>query len=99
MNQLDAARRPEYDQSERRIGITKEAWFLAALPSGDHLVGYMESRDFQAAFQQFAGSRHPFDAWFKQQFLAVTGFDFEHPPANMRMPELLSLYQPATATL
>jgi hypothetical protein len=99
MNQLDAERRAEYDQSERRIGITKEVWFLAALPSGDHLVGYMESHDFQSAFGQFAASKQPFDAWFKQQFLAVTGFDFEHPPANMQMPELLSFYQPSTVAL
>jgi hypothetical protein len=99
MRQLDAGRRTEYDQSERRIGITKEAWYLAGLPSGDHLIGYMEAADFQSAFGQFSASRHPFDVWFKQQFLEVTGFDFEHPPANMKMPELLSYYQPATATL
>ena len=93
IRQLDAERRGEYDQSERRIGITKEAWFLAALPSGDHLIGYMESADFESALGQFAASRDPFDVWFKEQFLEVTGFDFEHPPADMRMPELLSLYQ------
>ncbi|MGE5359765.1 MAG: DUF6176 family protein [Bacteroidales bacterium] len=99
MRQLDAERRSEYDQSERRIGITKEAWFLAALPSGDHLIGYMESPDFQSAFGQFSTSRHAFDIWFKQEFLQATGFDFEHPPADMAMPELLSFYQPGTAAL
>lgn len=99
LRQLDAERRAEYDQSERRIGIMKEIWYLAGLPSGDHLIGYMESPDFQAAFGQFAASQEPFDTWFKQQFLEATGFDFEHPPANIAFPELLSLYQPATATL
>lgn len=99
MNQLDAGRRDEYDRSERRIGITKEAWYLAPLAAGAHLIGYMEASDFQAAFGQFAASQDPFDRWFKQQFLDVTGFDFEHPPAEMAFPELLSLYQPATAAL
>jgi hypothetical protein len=99
MHQLDGERRTEYDQSERRIGITKEAWYIATLPSGDHLIGYMESADFQSAFSQFAGSRHPFDIWFKQQFLGVTGFDFEHPPADMKMPELVSFYVPSTVTM
>ena len=99
MRQLDENRRNEYDRSERRIGIVKEIWYLAALPSGDHLIGYMESADFQAAFREFAGSRDPFDAWFKNQFLEVTGFDFENPPANVAFPELLSLYEPSTAAL
>ena len=31
-------RKAEYDQSERRIGITKEYWFLASTPAGDQLV-------------------------------------------------------------
>src|SRR5205823_12204461 len=35
MRQLDTNRREEFDRSERRIGISKELWFLAALPSGD----------------------------------------------------------------
>ena len=28
----------EYDVSERRIGIVKEVWYIASLPSGDHFV-------------------------------------------------------------
>lgn len=99
MRQLDAERRAEYDRSERRIGIVKEVWYLAPLPAGDHLIGYMESSDFQAAFAQFAASPDPFDRWFKREFLGVTGFDFEHPPADITFPELLSLYQPSTVAL
>ena len=36
LQQLDGSRRAEFDASERRIGITKELWYLASLPSGDH---------------------------------------------------------------
>ena len=46
LKQLDTTRRAEFDESERRIGITKELWYLATLPSGDHLVAYMEAPDF-----------------------------------------------------
>jgi hypothetical protein len=46
MRELDTQRMAEYDRSERRIGISKEMWFLASLPSGDQLVGYMEAQDF-----------------------------------------------------
>jgi hypothetical protein len=91
--QLDHERRAEFDASERRIGITKELWYLAKLPAGDHVIGYMESNDFNHAFQSFVASRDPFDLWFKQQMLAVTGLDLNNPPPNMTPPELLSCYQ------
>jgi len=28
-------RKPDYDRSERRIGVTKEVWYLAHTPAGD----------------------------------------------------------------
>ncbi len=64
LQQLDGPRRAEYDASERRIGITKELWYLAKLPTGDHLIGCMESKDFGSALQGFVGSRELFDVWF-----------------------------------
>ena len=97
MKQLDGARRTEYDSSERRIGITKEVWFLAQVPSGEQLIGYMESADFSRALPMFVGSRDPFDMWFKEQMLAVTGLDLNNPPAGMQPAELLSNYSAAKA--
>jgi hypothetical protein len=92
MKDLDGSRREEFDRSERRIGITKEVWFLAGTPGGELLVGYMESDDFNGAFAQFISSRDDFDLWFKQRFADVTGIDLNDPP-EMELPELLSTYQ------
>ena len=99
MRQLDRERRAEFDQSERRIGITKEPWYLAQLPSGDHLIGYMEAVDFGRALQAFVMSRDAFDMWFKAEMLAVTGVDLNNPPADMRPPELLSHYEAAAISV
>lgn len=99
MHQLDSSRRAEFDASERRIGITKELWYLAKLASGDHLIGYMESVDFNRAFQLFVGSKDPFDLWFKAQMLAATGLDLNNPPSNMTQPELLSHYEAAPVSV
>ena len=93
LQQLDTTRRAEFDESERRIGVTKELWYLAALASGDHLVGYMESANFSHALSSFVGSREPFDVWFKEEMLAVTGVDLNNPPANLAPAELLSHYE------
>lgn len=92
MRELEGARKPDYDRSERRIGITKEAWFLAALPSGDHLIAYMESAGFNNALGQFVQSRDEFDLWFKARLAEATGLDLNNPPEGMAMPELLSSY-------
>ena len=96
LQQLDSSRRSDFDASERRIGITKELWYLAKLPSGDHLIAYMESEDFSSALQGFVGSRDSFDMWFKAQMQAVTGVDLNNPPADMAPAELLSHYEVAS---
>jgi hypothetical protein len=91
MRELEASRKPDYARSEERIGITKEAWFLAGVPTGEVLVGYMETGDFANALGLFSSSRDGFDLWFKQRMADCTGIDLNNPPA-MTLPELLSHY-------
>ena len=38
MRELEAGRNAGYQASERRIGIVKEAWYLARAGAGDHLI-------------------------------------------------------------
>lgn len=97
LQQLDTTRRAEFDRSEQRLGITKELWYLAKLAAGDHLIGYMEGADFAQALSSFVGSRDPFDLWFKEQMLDVTGVDLNNPPADLSPAELLSYYESAAA--
>ena len=91
--ELDTARKAEYDRSERAIGITKEYWFIASVPSGDQLVVYMESADFNRALGMFSQSQEPFDVWFKQRLAEVSGVDLGNLPPGMQLPELVSSYE------
>jgi hypothetical protein len=92
MRELEEQRKPDYGRSERRIGITKEAWYLARAPGGDQFVAYMESPDFGQALSLFSGSLDEFDLWFKRHRLASsTGLDLNTPPSGP-LPELLSSY-------
>ena len=91
--ELDTDRKADYDRSERRIGITKEVWYIASLPSGDLLVAYMESQDFNRALQLFSQSQDEFDLWFKRRLADVTGVDLNNPPPDMQLPELVSSYE------
>jgi len=92
MRDLDGPRKSEFDQSERRIGIGKELWYLATLPRGDQLIGYMEAADFNQAVGQFSASQVPFDLWFKQRMADVTGVDLNNIPPGFAPPQLLSHY-------
>ena len=91
LGDLDRDRRGDYDVSERRIGISKEAWFIAPGSTGQQLVGYMESADFAKALGMFVESKDPFDQWFKERLLDATGFDLNQMPTGP-MPELISSY-------
>ena len=91
--ELSEQRMADYDRSERRIGITKEDWFIASVDGGSQLVAYMESPDFNHALGQFSQSKEPFDLWFKERLADVTGVDLNNPPPDFKLPELLSSYQ------
>jgi hypothetical protein len=91
MRELEVARKADYAASERRIGISKEVWFLAPLSDSGQLVGYMESDDFNTSLGQFVQSQEEFDLWFKRRLADCTGLDLNTPPAGP-MPELLSSY-------
>jgi len=91
MRELEADRNADYHRSEQRIGIVKEAWYLARTPAGDQLVAYMESPDFPQALAAFSRSQDEFDQWFKQRLADATGLDLNTPPTTP-LPELLSSY-------
>ncbi len=90
--ELEGPRKPEYEVSERRIGIDKELWFLASGPSGEEFVAFMESSDFNKALGMFVESRDEFDLWFKDRLANATGVDLNNPP-EIKLPELLSTYE------
>src|SRR5690242_10455896 len=92
LGRLDGDSRADYRRSEQRLGISKEVWFLASGPRDVSLVAYIEAAGFAHSLQAFAASRDAFDAWFKHQFLHVSGVDLNEP-SEMTLPELLSSYR------
>jgi hypothetical protein len=55
MRELEGNRKADYRRSERRIGTTKEVWYLARTPAGDQFVADMEIEDFGRALSLFSG--------------------------------------------
>ena len=83
----DAAgpKKGDMEAFHRRVGIVVENWYLQQTPGGDLVVVYVEG-DVPRAFQVFAESTHPFDAWLKKVWLETEGVDFNKPMPGV--PEL-----------
>jgi hypothetical protein len=91
--ELDTTRKPGYASSEQRIGVTREYWYIASVPSGDQLVAFFDVEDINQAFATFVPSQDEFDLWFKRRLAEVTGIDLNNPPADLTLPELVSTYE------
>jgi hypothetical protein len=85
--ELLGARRQEFEDSQARLGIPHECWYLQPSPMGDLFLLWAEADDIMAAFTSFVESRDPFDVWSKQQILDITGVDLNQPPDAV--PEVL----------
>src|SRR5262245_11417157 len=81
----------EYEDFQERSRVQKVTWCLQRSPHGDQFLIYNEGEDFARLISEFAASTHPFDVWFRQQALEITGVDFRKFEPSM-LPELLLEY-------
>jgi hypothetical protein len=84
-------RRKERSEYLKRVGITKEAWYLQNMPQGSIVLVYFEASNAAKAFETLAMSKEPFDVWFKDQVLQITGFDLSKPPAGPPPEQIFSM--------
>ncbi len=90
LKETTGPRRREFEASERRLGISKEAWFLQGSPQGDLALVYLEAKDLLKAWVDFGRSQDPFDLWFKEEVKAYTGVDFSQPPPGPLPEQVLA---------
>ncbi len=70
---------PEYVESRRRLGVTREECWLQSTPGGDVAVVFVSADDLGTAFQGFATSSEPFDVWFRDAIQDAHGIDLSAP--------------------
>lgn len=63
--------------------VTKESWFLQETPMGDFLIVYYHSPNPEKVHSALAVSQEPFDVWFREQVLDITGIDISTPLPNL----------------
>jgi hypothetical protein len=81
-------RRADGIESNRRIGMTRESWYLQQTPDGALLIFTGESPNLPAAFASYAASDGGFERWEKQALEELTGVDLDRL-LDMPMPETL----------
>lgn len=75
--ELSGPRKAEVDQAQTTV--IKESWFLQETPHGDFMIVYYVSPDPRKVHDALAVSDEPFDVWFREQILDLTGIDISTP--------------------
>jgi hypothetical protein len=85
-------RRSEYEQSRRRLGITRETLWLAG--SGDYLFWLVEAGDLGGLWPRLGASELAFDHWLLRHIREAHGVDLARwPPASGAQVEPLFTWQ------
>ncbi|MGD0249410.1 MAG: hypothetical protein ABSB97_00730 [Thermoplasmata archaeon] len=88
--ELSGPKYSEYCESQRKLGIRKERWFLNRTPQGDSVTVYVEAEDVVRALGKLVASKDPTDLWLKEEVRRVTGVDFSGP--SLALPTVLLRY-------
>lgn len=72
-------RKAEYEDLQRRSGITEEAYWLQTDPEGDTLI-VISNRDQGSFMEIMVNPQTEFDRWFRDQMQEAFGFDASAPP-------------------
>jgi len=67
----------EYQESRRRLGITRELVWYVQTSQGEMAIMYLETESQEAGqvVANMAASSLPFDRWFGQQLMGLHGLD------------------------
>jgi hypothetical protein len=98
LQELDGGRRVDHERFAQRLGIHKAVWYLAAIPLGDLLIGYLEVDDLDRAAALLARSHDDFDLWFNAALRDATGIDLS-AAHQAPLPQLLCSWADCVTTM
>ena len=77
--EVQGSRQADYQESRKRLGITREAVWHQETPVGNVAVVYLEANDIGSAMMGIATSQEPFDVWFRERMNEIHGIDLAEP--------------------
>ncbi|HBY94173.1 MAG TPA: hypothetical protein DEP84_09460 [Chloroflexi bacterium] len=93
LQEMIESRRPEYEESRRRLGVSGERVWIAETVNGTVAVIAVVAAQPEQVLAQLATSDRPFDRWYREQLLALQGFDLTKP-LSRASPELVLEWRP-----
>ena len=85
-------RKAEYDDLQRRSGITEESYWLQEDPAGNDLLIVVSSNEPTDFWAIMADPQTDFDRWYRNQIESIWEFDASQP-ADTRN-QLLGIWSP-----
>jgi hypothetical protein len=83
--EINGPRKAEYEESRRRMGVTREVASLQSTPQGDAVVVFLEASDPAGVVAKYLSSDAPFDRWFSETVLKGVHGLGAAPPANQTL--------------
>jgi len=77
--EVGSERKAEFDEMQRRGGVTRETWSVQQTPMGSFVLVWFEAPDLEAPFVDLATSGDDFTKWFVGRVKDVTGVDMTAP--------------------
>ena len=82
VEEMRGARKGDYEESRRRLGVTREVVSLQSTPQGDFVVVFLEAADPSSVIGKYLSSDQPFDRWFAETILKGVHGLAAAPPAT-----------------
>lgn len=92
LQEIMETHRAEYEESRRRLGVSGERVWIAETVNGAVAVIAVVAARPEQVLARLASSDLPFDRWYREQLLALQGFDMARP-LSRASPELVLEWQ------
>jgi hypothetical protein len=90
-DEVNGPRKAAFDAFHDRAGVTED-WWIQETPTGDIILGYLESDDLAGAMRYLAESTEETEMWFKERLKETEGIDWAAPPPPL--PRLVFDWRP-----
>ena len=74
-----STRKSEYDDMQRRSGVTEESYWLQQDPEGGDFLIVVSDSDQRDFLEIMANPQTPFDRWYRDQIRDIFGVDPAQP--------------------
>ena len=96
MREITGPRYDEWADHHRRMGVTREVVWEQQFPGMDVAIVCIDGADPDLILDKMAASDHPFDIWFRDTIIDVTGY-LETAPEELPPPTLMGKFEDGPA--